>query len=395
MNLFLGNCDFEHHLGPAGPRVLPAQIQRRNSEMAFCLVPLAQPGDCVWTRELPEPTFGQHLESVGLADVRFVRDAADIPGGAVLVPWGWCKPVQDWAAKKAWVRDAPDLDVVARANSRECSSALEAEWGVGIPGTQTIRTLRDLDRALSAAASLRRGAVIKANFGMSARERILVRRSALRPQDVQWARRRLNRTEPLFFEPWVEAIVEFGCQFSIPRSEPPLLEGITGLLTDAQGTYRGSLLPSGVEASPADLIPASVLEIVERAARRIQQSGYFGPLGIDAMQYRTSSGEVRWRPLQDINARLTMGRVALGMRRLLKPGEQAAWLHLRADDALGAEGEISSAPLLPGVRLVRTSPRRVGERPASQRTVLIVAQSRPILDAALSTTWPVHERHLA
>ncbi|OYW15327.1 MAG: hypothetical protein B7Z55_15100, partial [Planctomycetales bacterium 12-60-4] len=51
------------------------------------------------------------------------------------------------------------------------------------------------------------------------------------------------------------------------------------------------------------------------AGNELQAAGYFGPVGIDAMWYRDANGKLACRPLQDINARWTMGRLALGWRR--------------------------------------------------------------------------------
>ena len=75
-----------------------------------------------------------------------------------------------------------------------------------------------------------------------------------------------------------------------------------------------------------------------RAAHSVQQLGYFGPLGIDAMLYETPDGQRRWRPLQDINARWTMGRVALGWKRIVPASQHATWLRLRPshNDWLGS-----------------------------------------------------------
>ncbi len=350
--------------------------------MAFCLAPLAEAGDGIWTPEPPEPTFALHLEELGLPPVRFVSRDQDIPAGETLVPWGWCQSVETWAAQRNCAGLAPDLSSVARANSREFSSALETEWNVGLAGARTIRTLLELEQVLSAATKLPGGWVIKANFGMSARERILARRSTPRAQDVEWARRRLERGEPIFFEPWLEPVAEFGCQFSIPTSGKPSLAGITGLLTDEQGTYRGSRLTEGCGAGSSHSIEPSVLEVVERAAQRVQALGYFGPLGIDVMKYRTADGEIRWRPLQDVNARLTMGRLALGWRRLLAGGEQADWLHFRstgnsADASRQTPETLESLPA--GVRILRTSPLEAGGRPVSHSTALRVSPSSPVI----------------
>ena len=183
---------------------------------------LAQPGDCLWTPELPEPGFSEHLAAIGLPcpirqDVRrHSRERG--PRALGLVRIGHRRGPRSTAA----CTRLPDLAAVARANSREFSSALEAEWNVGLPGARSIHTPAELDLALSDAAKLPGGWVIKANFGMSARERILSRLGP-RAQDVEWARRRIERGEPIFFEPWVESITEFGCQFSVPPSGTPVV----------------------------------------------------------------------------------------------------------------------------------------------------------------------------
>ncbi len=227
--------------------------------------------------------------------------------------------------------------------------------------------------------------VVKANFGMSARERILGRGSAPAPQAVQWVERQLAENEAVFFEPWVERIEEFGFQFTIPPAGEPVLEGITPLLTDSRGTYRGSRLRGAIDQLGSHDESAEVLQTVTRAAQRVQQLGYFGPLGIDAMRYRTADGESRWRPLQDINARLTMGRLALGLQRFVPESHHASWLHVRWSDTATeipehvAHGDRS---LPAGTRAIRTSPIVVDDRPVIRASFLVTAPSHEALLAA-------------
>ncbi len=234
-----------------------------------------------------------------------------------MLPWGWSQRVRQWGTRNRWRCEGPDLDAVATANSRAFSSALEREWDVGLPHARPIHTLQELNDAIAESTRHNAGWVIKANFGMSARERILGRGTTAAPQAVQWVQKQLAENEAVYFEPWVDRIEEIGVQFTIPKEGEPLLEGITPLLTDQLGTYRGSRFRGiSCQLARSDEF-APVLDVVTRAAQRIQQLGYFGPLGIDAMRYRTADGEVRWRPLQDINARLTMGRLALGIQRIV------------------------------------------------------------------------------
>jgi hypothetical protein len=385
MNLLLGNFDFEHHLGRSKPRTLPASIQRINAELAFSLVTIAQPGDFVWAAEPPEFDYQRHLAAIGLPDVRIVGDVAHVPAGTTLLPWGWSTRVKAWGTRNGWRCGCPDLAVVATANSREFSSSLEREWNVGLPHARTVRSLQEFGDAADQSTRQSPAWVVKANFGMSARERILGRASPPSPQAVQWVQKQLAQNEAVYFEPWVERIEEVAFQFTIPPAGEPVLEGITPLLTDSLGTYRGSRL-RGASCQLARVDEsAEVLQIVTRGAERIQQLGYFGPLGIDAMCYRTPAGEIRWRPLQDINARLTMGRLALGLRRLVQPDEHASWLHVRWAGTASEIAEClarSERSLPDGTRALRTSPLTVGGDPTSRGAILVSAPSAEALATA-------------
>lgn len=386
MHLLYGNFDFEHHLDRMVPSTLPTSLRRINAELAYCLVGIADANDLVWTLEPAEPEYRRHLEEIGLPSLRFVHDVGAVPAGIAVQPWGWSKHVQDWAAQNGWGGDHPDIEVVAAVNSREFSSALEQEWDVAPCLARTVRTIDEFCEAVACAAEQTAGWVVKANFGMSARQRVLGRGSPAGESALQWVRKRLIRDSAVYFEPWLDRIEEVGFQFTIPRQGDPVLEGVTPLLTDSQGTYRGSRLDGFVAQT-------DVLAIIERATRRIQQSGYFGPLGIDAMRYRTLEGTIRWRPLQDINARWTMGRLALELRRLLNPNTHASWLHL---PFTGTAREIAErlcridTELPAGARVLRTSPLQVGGQPTYHGSLLVTALSAASLlesEAAVTSVF--------
>lgn len=384
MNLLFGNFDFENHLGRSRPRTLPALVQRINAELAYSLVTIAKPGDFVWAAEPSEPDYTRHLSNIARPGVRFVRDPADVPVGTHLMPWGWTADLTEWGKQHGWRCDCPDLAVVATANSREFSSSLEREWGVGLPQARTVRNPQELDEAVNDSTRQSPDWVVKANFGMSARERFLGRGSPPGRQATQWVKKQLAQEEAVYFEPWVERIEEFGFQFTIPHMAKPMLEGITPLLTDHLGTYRGSRLrPTSGRFARADEI-GDVLRTVTRAAERIQQLGYFGPLGIDAMLYRSADGQPSWRPLQDVNARLTMGRLALGLRDFVPELKHATWLRARAASAGTAEELGPVLDRLPdATEIVHTSPLWIGDRrPVSGISFLITADTTEALFAA-------------
>jgi hypothetical protein len=213
--------------------------------------------------------------------------------------------------------------------------------------------------------------LLKANFGMSGREAIRGRGTKLDNKTGNWAARRLAGGGPIFFERLVERVAEAGIQIEIPRDGPPFLVGVTPLLVDRSGAYRGSRF--GCPASEIEGWQPAV-ETALRAAQMLHREGYFGPLGIDAMQYRDDHGRLRLRPLQDINARYTMGRLALGFIRILPAGWCGTWIHFgtrhlagRSIDDLLVEIE--------GAQLIPTSPRFIGSQSSAQHAVLVLAPS--------------------
>jgi hypothetical protein len=127
-----------------------------------------------------------------------------------------------------------------------------------------------------------------------------------------------------------------------------------------------------------------------RAAHLLQRLGYFGPLGIDAMQYRADTGEIRLRPLQDLNARYTMGRLALGFGRFLRAGGRGSWLHFSRRHLAGRAldkwlGDLRRS--LPAeITTAATSPRNIGSQPVEHHAVLLLgptSEARPQAEAAL------------
>lgn len=340
--LFVANVTFEHELSPHR-HTLPKRLLRLGSELAGMWLAVAEEGDWIWCPEPVEAGFWPRMEELGVPRIHVCGPSSPPPPGLELAPWGWSNSVRALSETAQARVSGPPQNVIELINSRAYSSAMETEWGSGLDGGAVIATAEDLESALASRPPSGRW-VIKSELGAAARERILGngRRPSL--QVVSWMRARLARGDRLFFEPWVERVSEAGLQWDIPEAGPPMLLGVTELLCDRRGNYAGSRFRSN-DAAEHDW--GDAIEPSRRAAARIQQAGYFGPLGIDAMRYRGAGGEIRLRPLQDINARWTMGRIALGWRRVAPRG---TWRH-------GAPSELAGSS---GRRIIETSPRFVG-----------------------------------
>ncbi|MFN0197287.1 MAG: hypothetical protein ACKVT0_11125 [Planctomycetaceae bacterium] len=321
--LFVGNFDFEHHLARDQSFTLSERLKRLHAELATLWYAVAETGDAIW---LPMPVdfdFSSVMQSRGFPKVEMMTSRSEIPAGVELCPWGWTSQIRRWGETNRCVVHSPDPAAVRVVNSRHFSWQCERDWGVQISNAAELQTVNEVQSHLLRASRRESRWVIKAEFGMSARERILGQGVELAKPDIRWMQNRLSVGSRLYFEPWVEKSAEVGMQFSIPDVGSPRLEGCTELLTDPCGQYLGSRWTDRIDQEWAD-------EIVwgYRVADEVQRAGYFGPLGIDAMRYRDENGSIRSRPIQDINARWTMGRLALACRRYVPAENCFSWLHV-------------------------------------------------------------------
>jgi len=382
--LFLSNFDFEHRLAEP-TRQLPAKLERINAELATSWLAIAEDGDYLWTpQQIPGEFFEQAVRS-GLPRVIPVAALEKVPSGVICVPWGWTDSIRRLCDQHGWTRNDPTDDSIRAANSRRLSAALEQEWQCGLDYAGAATTFAEIERLIAFHGQTERW-VIKAEFGMSGRERLIGNGSPTVPQR-NWITRRLAEDGAVFFEPWVQRMQEVGIQILIPRACPPELIDIVPMFVSPQGQYAGSCFQSTNTTESADWQMA--MEMAMRAAERIQRLGYFGPLGIDAMQYRDGA-TTRYRPLQDINARWTMGRLSLGWRRYLQPDETGYWVHgpvgSSHNPASSEHGVTPRTSLIPVGRndaegslyldssvfskRFDTSPGDVGGRPASHQSAV-------------------------
>ena len=324
--IFIGTFDFENEL-TSGRRELSRDVKKLAADLVSAWVSIAGAEDVIWSPTgLPSFDF-RDLRNLGCELPRFISHAADLPRGEQweLVPWGWTAELLEWGRLHGWTCPAPPIEVVQHVNSRIFRWQIEKELEIALPGSAVLQSVDELLAHVARSVTDDGEWVLKANFGMAGRERILDRGSRLGEPALNWARKRLASSAGVVFEPWVKRISEAGLQWQVPPTGEPQLLGISPLLTDASGTYRGSRLACTDEERAA-WQPA--IEKTRQVADRVQQSGYWGPLGLDAMLYRAADGQIVCRPLQDLNARYTMGRLALGLKRFVPEGfAQAAWLH--------------------------------------------------------------------
>jgi len=305
-----------------------------------------------------------------------------------VVPWGWSESAVAVFRKAGLSVVAPDGDVVRSINSRQFQSTFDA--AIEIDGTERVesfgtlcRSLSEVTAAIKAACEYsQRGWVIKADLSHASRNRLLGTSIGFRIEHRTWLESRFESGECVYVEPWVERISECGLQFLVTRSGSPAATtafvGAAEMLTDEAGRYRGSIVRSALH----DAMWQPAIDHGHRIADSAAAQGYFGPLGIDCMVFRCPRHNRRWlRFSHDINGRLTMGRIALSLRQFLEPGETGAWIHAEKNPGL-RNGKTADEVFPEGVRIIHTSPGRIGEKAVRTGTALVVSADSERLKAA-------------
>jgi hypothetical protein len=284
MTAFVVHANLDCEAAWAGAPLPPA-VARRISHYAALLAALAPEG----------------------RDVEVWAPAAVDPA-RLLSPPPWRAPAMRVGAPPR--ADARWADPGARAaNDRRLALAVAASRGAALPGQRTIASADEID--------LPGPWVCKAPWTAAGRDRC---RGAGPPTAEQRARiaRLLARGDGLVLEPWCERIVDAGVCARVGADGLAVAHPPHTLIADARGGFLGiDLAPPALEPAERDRLS----ELVAAAGAALAELGYAGPFAVDAFAYRDGDRR-RFRPLCEINARLSFGWIAralaerLGARRL-------------------------------------------------------------------------------
>lgn len=366
--VFLSNFDFEHRLAGVN-RSKAGDIA---ADLSATWLAIANPDDAIPGLEDVDDQFESELGRIGRTLPKRIASSE-----YTATPWGWDSESRAEAKRNGWHSVSPKPDAVARVNSRSFSFALEQQLACGLPGAKRIDSV-DAFREISETAGQW---VVKAEFSMSSRERILGSGRA-NQSHANWVTKRLAENGVVYFEPWVNVIEEAGAQFEVEECGIVKFVGVTGLLTTHDGRFAGCRITETESAWKNEIA------IAQRAAEAARDAGYFGPLGIDMARYESGQG-VGSRPIQDLNGRYTMGRLSLGFRSCLAAEEHAAWLFLPWSRKRPARETFACIRerLPDGVRVVRTSPFCLGQHEVRLGTVLLIAGDALLFAEACRVAW--------
>lgn len=362
------SCDAEIARGTPGYQA-PRAVQQRTADLAPLLMLLARDADMIRVGRRPRREWLKSMAESGFAVPEFV-EGLDLrePKLSGFEPWGWSpevwamfRPLRDRIVarrdgRSLWHRTLlaqPDFAAAGLGEffSKAWAAAFLRQWLQDHPETQALfGTPEEVGiAAASEAAALEHvhalwaageRAVLKAPWGTAGNQ---IQRAAS-PQDLTeplrgWIRNTIAAQGRLVVEPWLDKCRDFSLQMEVRAAGDATLHGAREFWTGERWQYQGTVLGRGFwRLPPGELrFLNEVLPVWRRlardAGRALAAGGYQGPAGIDAMLWRTRAGELRFKPLGELNPRWTMGRVALALENHVVPGSRSVWCFWRAAGA--------------------------------------------------------------
>ena len=277
-------------------------------------------------------------EIVDHMDQAACKELADRKLGG-LRPWAWSPDAavvlapyaENVSANVPWqlAESTPAIFFSKEIGTRlECK--LELSEGVGI-------FCCDIDQIMTELAErLPQGDVLlKAAFACAGRGHLRILQNSQPEESRPWIQNTLAKHGGMMVEPWLERVLDFSSLYEIGVAEAAENEspdvvakwiGMTRMENDAAGRFLGTIVhPKWGSDLDVDLREflfreRKVTQFYRQTLPEILPEilpGYLGPVGVDAMVFRTPEGGFGLRHVVELNVRMTMGRVALELHKKL------------------------------------------------------------------------------
>ncbi len=340
----------------------PAWLQELKGDLEPLLMFVAKRDDIILTSQPPRPDFLQRIYQLGIAPVEFQPLTKDIWPELLrqrpirqVIPWAWTNTIRKHQDALEQLKQHSECDsaVIKQVNSKAFACRVFCDYltvHAGEPEFQGIdarlapkahTNFGELEADVTYRLQCGQEVLVKPNFGSNGRGQLRCRRPDEWPKLRTRVERLLAGGMPLIVEPWFEKIADISALVNVSDSNVQIL-AVHPFFTSPTGQYWGSLISRGEGQGLAQLFHSdrrSVAMAMYHAIRQaaafagsaLQAQGYQGPAAIDNLVIRNNDAahaHLKIRPILEINARYSMGRVAHELLRLVPAGHIGLWFCL-------------------------------------------------------------------
>lgn len=316
----------------------PKQVQNLLLDGQQLPVYFTQAEDCVFVNELPSQDFLRAVQQFEIKPDVFHAigqiQKTSIPH-VIPNPWGWspteAEKFKAWFPKlqqpflwkqeyEHWYRRESSTDVLKQLvkHRKTYSQTL-------IPVICThVSTVENL---LSEWGQM----VLKSPLSSSGRGVLFLRKKPLNASNKQWIQGVIDQQGNVMVERMWDRMMDFSFHFYKNKDGAVEFVGETAFLTNSNGKYKGNFIGDVRSSSnfPAEMKKEDILVAKDDLIHAIENHKTFkhfsGFLGVDMMIYREDGG-FKIHPCVEINARQSMGLVAIHLQKWIKRGVKAKFL---------------------------------------------------------------------
>ncbi len=345
--LFNPTCEYAVANGTASwqPNKL---LQKMEADLATLPMFLASPNDQILVDQLPSNAFLEEISQLHFVSPAFVtrEKALSTPNFIEsrrnqLKPWGWSpsahkllqplketcsqtfknSPVFDWQpAYRNYYSKKFALGILRRFLDKYPDSSFIHEDQMAVVCTSKAQ----IGEQLKKWGQL----MVKAPWSSSGRGLQRITKTPVHEKVWEKLLGIINEQGYAMVEPLLNKQLDIAFQFYLKKGKASFL-GISNFSADAKGQYQGNNLnglPDSLDSEVlrfAEKLPGKIVEPLLHLLENSELAQHYeGNLGVDALVYRNSNGELRVNPCLEINLRQNMGLVSLQLEKFLVPGRK-------------------------------------------------------------------------
>lgn len=337
--------EYELALGPHGINI-PKKMYSLKTDLEILPGYLAKNDDMVLVESPPRTEFLQELKQAGFIVPQFVNKEELKKSDRRIrsfQPWGWCYHTMKLqkeisSATTVVLKSEKEISYFNELYAKTLSlDILKNSPDLCEPEIigQVSRNEDEVGQSISKIRGQGYNVVIKAILGSSGQNQIQLKGDGqLDDHQKSWLRRLLKEQGQVIVEPWLDRVFDFSVQMRVNPDGTSKLLGHARFICDDTGKYRGAWL-GGFEThlKKEEVIFVRKNNLLNEITQRIRQTvasalhkkGYSGTAGVDCFVYRDQNGQLKIKPIVEVNVRNNMGEITVNFSKHMVSRRVGIW----------------------------------------------------------------------
>ena len=313
--LHLANTCFETELELTAAQPIDRILEQHEVFLQLQFLPFlyGSPHDGVVVTQFPDESYWEELKALSFSPPRhhLLRQSDPFPYEQ-LETWGASAAAAQWAKNHAIRYESPSFDLVRKIQSK----AYAFENAPQLPGSAILSDHIQLKKWLVDYQA--QTIVFKTCFGTAGRGHMVI--DPQKPVEIakliNFLQKEWRSGRPILAQPWMERVLDFSTQWKITPEKEILFLGATLCESNERGQYKGNWVGDLPQLFGEHLhYLDKQKEVASEVLKKIAALGFFGNIAFDAMVYKADAFAQELYPIVEINARKTMGWVALELHK--------------------------------------------------------------------------------